>query len=61
MAGADCGHARYGNYVFSSDASKLLLKPQLKHYFIEMIEDNNTAAARILVTVSVHCIRWRLV
>ena len=47
MAGADCGQARYGNYgndgnygncVFSSDASKLLLKPQLKYYFIEMIE-----------------------
>lgn len=49
MAGADAGHHRYGNYVFWSDASKLL-KMELKYYFIEMIEYNNEAAARILVT-----------
>ena len=52
MAGADGGHGRYGNYVFSSDASTLLLQPQFKYYFIEMIEYNNQAAARILVTAA---------
>lgn len=49
MAGADAGHCRYGNYVFSSETSKLL-KMELKYYFIEMIEYSNEAAARILVT-----------